>query len=352
MALQLTGAAKTDSIATLTVRLPVVVIGGGLTAIDTATESLAYYPLQVEKFLSRYEILVAERGEEAVRAEWTPPEREVATEFIAHAREIRAEREAARRESRLPSLANLIDGWGGVTIAYRRRLIDSPSYTLNHEEVAKAMEEGIRFAELLTPVEVDVDVFGQAAALRLTRHKATEVGGHRPEPNQGPGEEIVLPARTILVAAGTQPNTVLGREDPENIVLDGRYFRALDEEGNPATPERIVKPAAVRVLTHLRPDGRAVSFFGDLHPSFAGNVVKAMGGAKQGYPTVSRLLARLGPTQPPAADLVHRLNDELRPVIQEVLRLTPNIVEVVVRAPLAARAFKPGQFYRLQNYET
>jgi NADPH-dependent glutamate synthase beta subunit-like oxidoreductase len=53
MALQLTGAAKTDSIANLTVRLPVVVIGGGLTAIDTATESLAYYPLQVETFLSR-----------------------------------------------------------------------------------------------------------------------------------------------------------------------------------------------------------------------------------------------------------------------------------------------------------
>ena len=65
MALQLTGAAKTDSIANLTVRLPVVVIGGGLTAIDTATEALAYYAVQVEKFLSRYETLVAERGVEA-----------------------------------------------------------------------------------------------------------------------------------------------------------------------------------------------------------------------------------------------------------------------------------------------
>src|SRR5207253_2466948 len=234
MALQLTGAAKTDSIANLTVRLPVVVIGGGLTAIDTATESLAYYPLQVEKFLSRYETLAAERGEEAVRAEWTPAEREVAAEFIDHARAIRAEREAARREDRATRLANLIDGWGGVTIAYRRRLIDSPSYTLNHEEVAKAMEEGIRFAELLTPVEVEVDLFGQAAALRLSRHSVTEVGGHRPDPNQGPGEDVVLPARTILVAAGTQPNTVLGREDPEHITLDGRYFRALDEDGNPA----------------------------------------------------------------------------------------------------------------------
>jgi len=36
---------------------------------------------------------------------------------------------------------------GRVTIAYRRRLIDSPSYTLNHEEVNLAMQEGIRFAE-------------------------------------------------------------------------------------------------------------------------------------------------------------------------------------------------------------
>ncbi|MDC4225035.1 MAG: hypothetical protein MPW15_12605 [Candidatus Manganitrophus sp.] len=55
MALQLTGAAKRSSIANLQVRLPAVVIGGGLTAIDTATELLAYYPLQVEKILERYE---------------------------------------------------------------------------------------------------------------------------------------------------------------------------------------------------------------------------------------------------------------------------------------------------------
>src|SRR5215831_6008460 len=319
MALQLTGAAKTASIANLTVRLPVVVIGGGLTAIDTATESLAYYPVQVEKFLSRYETLVAERGDEAVRAEWNDVEHDIAAEFIAHARAIRAEREAARRDGRPPRLAELLDGWGGVTIAYRRRLIDSPSYTLNHEEVAKAMEEGIRFAELLTPVEVEVDVFGQAAALRLARHRAAEVGGGRPDTDQGPGEELVLPARTILVAAGTQPNTVLGREDPANIVLDGRHFRALDEDGNPAIPERVAKPSAVRVLTHLRPDGRAVSFFGDLHPSFSGNVVKAMGGATQGYPVVSRMLAGVNPSAPEPAELMAQLDDELRARVHEIV---------------------------------
>src|SRR5437764_670014 len=235
MALQLTGAAKPDSIANLTVRLPVVVIGGGLTAIDTATEALAYYPVQVEKFLHRYETLVAER---------------------------------------------------------------------------------------------------------------------RAEPGQQAGEEVVLPARTILVAAGTQPNTVLAREDPDHVALDGRYFRALDEDGNPTTPERVAKPEAVRVLMSLLPDGRAVSFFGDLHPSFAGNVVKAMGGAKLGYPVVSRMLARRKPGVPEPTALRARLDDQLRPRVDRVERLTPKIVEVVVRAPMAARAFQPGQFYRLQNYAT
>ncbi|MFO1353110.1 MAG: FAD-dependent oxidoreductase, partial [Gammaproteobacteria bacterium] len=49
MALQLTGAGKASSLANLQVRLPAVVIGGGLTGVDTATEVQAYYIKQVEK---------------------------------------------------------------------------------------------------------------------------------------------------------------------------------------------------------------------------------------------------------------------------------------------------------------
>jgi NADPH-dependent glutamate synthase beta subunit-like oxidoreductase/NAD(P)H-flavin reductase len=341
MALQLTGAAKAESLANLQVRLPVVIIGGGLTAIDTATEALAYYPLQVEKFLSRYETLVGERGEAAVRPEWTVQEAETASEFLQHAREIRAERALAAREGRKPRLAELMGRWGGATIVYRRRLIDSPSYTLNHEEVAKALEEGIAFAERLTPEEVLLDDVGCARALRLS-----EAGP------SAPPREVVLPARTILVAAGTQPNTVLAREEPQHVHIDGKYFQAVDENGRNVTPERITKPSAAHVLMSVRTDGRAISFFGDLHPSFAGNVVKAMASAKQGYPVVSRMLSRQPASEISPSVLVARLNEELRAVVHAVNRLTPAIVEVVVRAPTAVRAFRPGQFYRLQNYET
>jgi NADPH-dependent glutamate synthase beta subunit-like oxidoreductase/NAD(P)H-flavin reductase len=342
MALQLTGAAKTDSLANLQVRLPVVVIGGGLTAIDTATEALAYYPLQVEKFLARYETLVQERGEAEVRAVWTPQEAEVAAEFLMHAHAIRAERAAAAREGRPPRLAELVRKWGGATIVYRRRLIDAPSYTLNHEEVAKALEEGIGFVERGTPEEVLLDQFGCARALRVSFGAS----------DGAPAHEEVTPARAILVAAGTQPNTVLGREDPEHVLIDGKYFQAFDESGNKVAPERVTKPSTAHVLMSLRPDGRAISFFGDLHPSYAGNVVKAMASAKQGYPVVSRMLARLPAAAAAPRGLMARLDDELRAKVHAVNRLTPTIVEVVVRAPIAARAFRPGQFYRLQNYET
>jgi len=337
MALQLTGAAKSDSLANLQIRMPIVVIGGGLTAIDTATESLAYYVTQVEKFLQRYEALVDERGETAVRVQWSPDESVTAKEFIAHARAIRAERDKAAHEGRRPRFIELLNSWGGVTVAYRRKMIEAPSYTLNHEEVAKAFEEGVRFAECLTPEEVEVDAAGSAAAL-LCRNAA--------------GESVTLPAKTILVAAGTQPNTVLAREDDHNVTLDGRYFQAYDEWGERVRPERSAKPATPHVLMSVRPDGRTISFFGDLHPSFSGNVVKAMGSAKQGFPVVSRMLARVPACQPRPAELIATLDDQLRATVDDVIRLTPNIVEVIVRAPIAARAFLPGQFYRLQNYET
>jgi NADPH-dependent glutamate synthase beta subunit-like oxidoreductase/NAD(P)H-flavin reductase len=320
MALQLTGAAKRESIANLQIRLPIVVIGGGLTAIDTATESLAYYAVQVEKFLSRCEALEQQ-------PDWDPEEREIAEEFVSHAKALRKANAEQRRA--------LLKSWGGATIAYRRRMIDSPSYTLNHEEVEKALEEGVVFAEGLAPVRIEVDEYGHARAVSFS-------------------QEVELPAKAVLIAAGTQPNTVLAREEGVSLALDGKYFLACDETGAPVRPERhTAKPKHPEVLLHRYPDGRFMSFFGDLHPSYFGNVVKAMGSAKQGFPVVSKVLSqRKAASTLDDSAFLSRLNRELRAVVHEVRRLTPTIVEVVLRAPVAARRFQPGQFYRMQNFET
>ena len=46
------------------------------------------------------------------------------------------------------------------------------------------------------------------------------------------------------------------------------------------------------------------------------------------------------------------LDEQLRAYVVRVDRLTPTIVDVVIKAPLQARKFEPGQFYRLQNFES
>ena len=334
MALQLTGAARADTLANLQIHLPVVVIGGGLTAIDTCTEALAYYPVQVERFLTRYEQLCAHHGAAYVRARWTAEEQAIAEEFLSHAQSLRAERAAAAAERREADITGLLRAWGGARVVYRRTMTASPAYR-NHEEIAKALEEGIAFGENLTPVAVEVDQYGHASGLRVRESSANT--------------ETTLPARSILVAAGTVPNTIVGRELP-GFHLDGKYFQAHDEAGQPVSPQRCSKPDSTHVVAHLANDGRAVTFFGDLHPSFAGNVVTAMASAKNGYPVITRLLAKIEPSSNPQG-LRDRLHPEVSAAVIRVERLTSNIVEVVVKAPRAAREFRPGQFFRLQNFE-
>jgi NAD(P)H-flavin reductase len=262
-------------------------------------------------------------------AAWNAEERKIAEEFISHAKQLRAAKPVER--------LGLLKSWGGATIAYRRRMIDSPSYTLNHEEVEKALEEGVTFAEGLNPKRIEVDEFGHAKSIRFSAGD----------------KDIELKAKSILIAAGTQPNTVLAREEGVSLLLDGKYFQAYDEQGDPVKPEaHTAKPKVPQVLLHKRPDGRFMSFFGDLHPSYFGNVVKAMGSAKQGYPTISKVLAQRAPASMlEDSKFLEKLNRDLRAVVHEVRRLTPKIVEVVLHAPVAARRFNPGQFYRMQNFE-
>jgi NAD(P)H-flavin reductase/NADPH-dependent glutamate synthase beta subunit-like oxidoreductase len=344
MALQLTGAFKRGALPNLQARLPAVVIGGGLTGVDTATELFAYYPVQVEKTLARHELLSARLGEDAARASYDAEEREILDEFLAHGREVRDERARAAAAGEEPDFVPLVRKWGGVTLAYRKKMTDSPAYRLNHEEVVKALEEGIWFAENLDPREIIADERDHARAIVF----------------EGARGRVELPARTVLVAAGTVPNIMYEKECRGTFELDSkkRFFqgyRAVKTDAGVALEQ---DPGGF--FTSYNDNGRLISYYGDNHPRYAGNVVKAMASAKDGYRHVTALFPE-STTPPPAESqsrrdaawqtLVKTLDDQLLARVEWVERLTPTIVEVVVRAPAAARHFRPGQFYRLQNFE-
>ncbi len=360
MGLQLTGALKRSALANLQVRLPAVVIGGGLTAIDTATELIAYYPIQVEKTAERIEALIEARGEKVIVDMFDEEERAFIAEQLGHAALVRQERARAAEEGRTPDFSALIDAWGGVSIVYRKQLADSPAYRLNHEEVAKSLEEGVRYLENLSPTEAVLDENDAVKAMRFTRQVQGEDGRWRDS-----GQAVELRARTVCVAAGTQPNVTYEREFPGTFKFDqrGQYFaphRAWVEDDGTLRVEPAER-AADGFFTSYNDGKHAVSFYGDNHPHYAGSVVKAMASAKDAYASVRDLFrldfARLGEEPQAARDarrraLFARIDEDLSAVVHEVNRLTPTIVEVVVRAPAAARKFHPGQFYRMQNFES
>src|SRR5581483_4076427 len=202
--------------------------------------------------------------------------------FIEHGRAVRAEREHARMEDREPNFVDLVRKWGGVSLVYRKSMNDAPAYPLNHEEIIKALEEGIYFVEQMNPVEAEHDEFGAVAAIKFERMKQDENGKWRAS-----GEFVTMPAKTVCVAAGTSPNIIYEKERPGTFKLDkwnqffAGYKAEVDENGK-------VNLTAVGAdenafFTSYEKGGKYISYYGDNHPAYAGNVVKAMASAKFGY---------------------------------------------------------------------
>ncbi len=355
MSLQLTGAFKKDTLSNLQVRLPAVVIGGGLTGIDTATELFAYYPVQVEKMLQKYEKAVAQFGEERVSAKFDEEETRILLEFLEHGRAIRAERDRAAKAGEEPDLVKLVRAWGGVSLVYRKRLQDSPAYRLNHEEVQKALEEGIDIVECMSPTEAVPDEFNAVKAVVFERLEFKAENGKF----ENTGEMHEFPAHTVCVAAGTSPNVIYEKEKPGTFEMDEwrqffKPFRIEKADDGKLHPVAVGK-GETGFFTSYELDGKFISYYGDNHPQYAGNVVKAMASAKHGYRRIAEIFETVcaSPADDTAFDsFAARLDEQLRAYVVRVERLTPTIVDVVVKAPLQARKFEPGQFYRLQNFET
>lgn len=319
MALHLGNAAHRSSISGLQIRFPAVVVGGGLTAVDTATELLAYYPMQVERFLERYEELSANNNCAGTEAKWSEEEKSIFSEFILHARQIRDEKDLALKEGREPRILELLQKWGGVTIVYRSSLNSSTAYRLNSEELAHAMSEGIHFAENLQLEEVLVDRYKSAIGIQVIDQNNCKK---------------FIPAKCVVIAIGTNENSVTLKECEEHSCKspgDGAARVVLLNESNFYISEE-----------------KTISAFGDIHPHYKGSVVKALASAKYGYPFISQALKKCT-VYPDSAEFFKKIAKLFYSRVVGTTKLADKIMEIKIHAPLAAANFKPGQFYRIQN---
>lgn len=351
MALQLTGAAKFSSLANLQVRLPAVVIGGGLTGVDTATEVQAYYIVQVEKMYYRYQVLASHYGEDKLRQQFDAESLTLLDEFLQHAREVKSLRQLAAKENRDPDFINLLRQWGGVTIVYRRNMQESPAYRRNHEEVRSAFEEGIYYAEGLEPDAVIIDEQGLVKELKCRVLIQDEEGKWRHS-----DALKNLPAKSIFVATGAKPNIAYEYEHRGTFLREENNYLRFEEVAETLQPVVALdhcKTSSFGPLTSYQKEGYRVSFLGDTHPVFHGSVVKAIASAKRIYPAI---MANLLPEHARGdnEEYYHfqsQMAGLFKATVYSVTRHSEDLVELVVRAPMAARNFQPGQFYRVQNYE-
>lgn len=311
MTLQLQQAHKRLNATNLLVRLPAVVIGGGLTAVDTATEVQAYYLAQVENFFVTYHELIKRIGQDKVEDLWTAEEKIIAEEFLTHGAAVIAERDLATEESRNPNFHPLLQAWGGITILYRQEMSASPSFRLNAAELFKAFQEGIAFIDNEVPYEMIHDAYGHVEGIKTQNNDVYNV----------------IPAKSVFIATGTRHN--------QEILRDALGIDHLDLEGP------FVKLGSIP---------GSISIHGDMHEQYAGSVVKAMASARNAAPLISQRLQSIPARKSDSRDIHKFFQEGFLSHVLEISQLGEKTYEIIVHAPFAAANTKPGQFFRVQNY--
>ncbi len=317
MALQLSGAQRKDTLLPLTIDLPCMVVGGGLTAVDTATEALAYYPVQIEKVLSRYEVLESSIGEKGINSfiinKLSTSERFQLQRWLIHAKELRLERRIATQEKRDPNILKFLNKWGGVHLIYRKLLQESPAYILNHPELQKALEEGVSFWEQLDIIKINTDEKNNLESITF-KHKNTQ--------------ESTYPARSLLWAVGIQPSTLENKKETLGLQKDITLTWPKNDK---------------EFIIYTNDTHQTVSCFGDYHPFYAGSVVKAMASAKNGYKIISEQLKACTFKE-------EKKLPDFSATVYKNKQIIQGYHELIFHAPWAVKNFEPGHLYRLQPY--
>jgi NAD(P)H-flavin reductase len=161
----------------------------------------------------------------------------------------------------------------------------------------------------------------------------------------------------VLVATGARPNVAYEFEHKGHFKKESSHYQPHVEV------EGVLQ--AVPVADHCKqPDfgpftsyqfgDKRVSYVGDTHPAFHGSVVGAVASGLRTYPKIvehfGARAAQRGDEQE-YATFRAKMQTMFDSRVERITRLTANVVELTVHAPLAARRFQPGQFFRLQTYE-
>jgi NADPH-dependent glutamate synthase beta subunit-like oxidoreductase/NAD(P)H-flavin reductase len=285
MNLQQGGAYLENSNINLLLRMPVVVIGCGLTAIDSSVEVIHYYYRQVEKLLSSYENNLVNLDK------LSDEDKIIAEEFLFHARLFR---KAKSFREKIDIFKNL----GGVKICYRNNIEYSPAYKRNHEEIEHAKAIGVEFILNLTPLEIKTDKYEYVNQVDFLDQQKNIV---------------TIPAKTVLVAIGTEDNEF---QDIVGFTGDNERFSHFGD-CNQKYSGSVVKAIASAKNGYKKITRQLSKYQPNTNYSFL--------------------------------ELSEILDKQLKAKIHSIKEISSNVIDLVIKSSLASKNYQIGQIFRLQN---
>ncbi len=114
-----------------------------------------------------------------------------------------------------------------VTVVYRRGMEELPA---RKEEVEHALEEGIRFMTLCSPVEIltEGDATAGVRCIRMELGEPDDSGRRRPV--EVPGSEFELETDCVIMALGTSPNPLI-KDTTEGLEINRKGGIVVNEGG-------------------------------------------------------------------------------------------------------------------------
>ena len=168
-----------------------------------------------------------------------------------------------------------------------------------------------------------------------------------------PRQLLRLPARHILVATGSAPNTAFEYEHRGHFERSGSFYRryALADDGLSLLPLTAQNSQAHAFLSSYQHQQGRVSLIGDLHPEYHGSVVKALASSRAAVSEIMRhVQARTVPALSSLSKPIATALEAFTTRVFDVRQLPNQMVFMVLHAPWLSRRVSPGVLFRLQPY--
>ena len=310
MTLQLNGAYKKNekyNAVNLQIKLPAIVIGGGLTAIDTATEILNYYPRQLLKIYNFYDNL---SSKDIFEESLNENEKKDLEEFLRQAKILKN----LKSQSEIYQFLN--EELGGVTIIYHKNLHEASSYKTNHEEMESALRKCIKFLE---NIEIKRIIIDKNDAIEMIEFCC--------------GNKI--DAKSLFIAYGFDLNSIVLKEsgisedEIKNFLNLGQNFD-------------IKKSQSSMIVENI-------SVIGDMNPQYKGSVVKAIANGYQGANEIFQRFLDKKYNEEKTLN-IKKFKKQFIVNIYSIRKMNNELYEIAIKNEQLSKSIQIGEFAKFQNY--